>query len=64
MAKDKTPAKGPGTWIFKDIPRELMQRTKAAAAIQGTSVKQLMIDLMEEHLKELERRGVMPKGKG
>ena len=60
----KEPNDEPGTWIFRDIPRELMRRAKAAAAIQGTSVKQLAMDLMEEHLKELERRGVMPKGKG
>ena len=54
----------PGTWIFRDIPRDLMRRAKAAAAIQGMSVKQLTIDLMEEHLKELDRKGILPKGKG
>ena len=54
----------PGTWIFRDIPRDLMRRAKAAAAIQGTSVKQLTIDLMEEHLHELDRKGIFLKGKG
>ena len=63
MAKDQSPIKGPGTWIFKDIPRELMQRTKAGAAIQGKSVKQLVMELMEDHLKELVKRGVLPKGR-
>lgn len=63
MAKDKLSPKGPGTWIFKDISRDLMQRTKAGAAIQGKSVKQLVIELMENHLKELEKRGILPKGK-
>ena len=55
----------PGTWIFRYIPRDLMRRAKAAAAIQGTSVRQLTIDLMEEHLNELDRKGILPKkGKG
>jgi len=63
MAKDKLTMKGPGTWIFKDIPRELMQRTKAGAAIQGKSVKQLIMELIGEHLKDLERKGVLPGGK-
>jgi len=26
-------------------------------------VKQLTIDLMEEHLQELDRKGILPKGK-
>ena len=60
----KEPLDEPGTWIFRDIPRGLMRRAKAAAAIQGKSVKQLTIDLMEEHLKELDRKGILPKGKG
>ena len=64
MAKDKPPNKGPGTWIFKNIPRELMHRTKAGAAIQGKdSVRRLIIELVEKHLEELERKGLLPKGK-
>lgn len=43
----------PGLWIFRDIARDLIRRAKATAAIQGTSVRQLTIDLMEEHLNEL-----------
>ncbi|MCA9469084.1 MAG: hypothetical protein KC643_27070 [Nitrospira sp.] len=67
MPKGKEPKESlsdePGTWIFRDIPREVMRRAKAAAAIQGKSVRQLTIDLMEEHLQELDRRGILPKGK-
>ncbi len=59
----KEPKEEPGTWIFRDVPRILMRRAKAAAAIQGTSVKQLTIDLMEEHLKELDRKGILPNRK-
>jgi hypothetical protein len=53
-----------GTWIVKDVPRELMHRMKVAAAIQRKTIKQLLFDLAEAHLQELERKGLLPKGKG
>jgi hypothetical protein len=53
----------PGAWIFRDIPRDLMRRTKAAAAIQGKSIRGLMIELIEAHLQELERMGTLAKSK-
>ncbi len=63
MPKEKGNAKEPGTWIFKNIPRELMQRTKAGAALQGkSSVKSLIIELVEKHLEELEKKGLLTKG--
>jgi len=52
----------PGLWIFRDIPRTLMRRANAAA-IQGKTVKGLAIELMEEYLKEMEKKGILPKGK-
>jgi len=55
--------KGPGTWIFKTIPRDLMQRAKAAAALEGVTVKEMVITLIESHLKELEKKGHLPKGR-
>lgn len=62
MTKEKLPQKGPGTWIFKDIPRDLMQRTKAGAAIQGKgSVRVLIIELVEKLLEDLEKRRLLPK---
>ena len=63
MPKWKEPIEEPGTWIFRDIPRVLMRRSKAAAAIQGKTVKGLAIELMEEYLKEMEKKGLLPKGK-
>jgi porphobilinogen deaminase len=52
-----------GTWIVKDVPRELMHRMKVAAAIQKKTLKQLLFELSEAHLQELERKGILPKGK-
>lgn len=54
----------PGTWIFRNVPRHLMRRTKAAAAIVGKdSVKALVIELVASHLQDLERKGILPKEK-
>ena len=38
-------------------------RRANAAAIQGKTVKGLAIELMEEYLKEMEKKGILPKGK-
>ena len=63
MAKEKgSDAKG-GSWVFRDIPRPIMQKMKIAAAIEGKSLKQLLLDLSEAHLKEMEKKGLFPKGK-
>jgi hypothetical protein len=62
----KTPKKqasDTGSWVFREIPRELMHNVKVAAAVQRKSVKQLLIDLSQAHIEELERRGLLPKGK-
>ncbi len=40
-----------------------MHRANIAAAIQGTSVKQLLMKLMEGHLQDLEKKGLLPKRK-
>lgn len=63
MAKNKDKSHSTGTWIVKDVPRDLMHRVKVAAAIQEKTVKQLLFDLAEAHLQELERKGILPKNK-
>ena len=52
-----------GSWVLRDIPRELMHKMKIAAAVQRKSVKQLLIELSQEHIQELEKKGMLPKGK-
>jgi len=34
-----------------------------AAAYEGKTVKQLLLDVSETHLKEMEKKGILPKGK-
>ena len=40
-----------------------MRRARGAAALQGKSVKGILIELMENYLQELERKGLLPKVK-
>ncbi|MCH8039186.1 MAG: hypothetical protein IH977_02430 [Nitrospinae bacterium] len=63
MPKGKESKGKGGSWVFRDIPRSIMQRMKIAAAIEGKSLKQLLLDLSEAYLKELEKKGLLPKGK-
>jgi hypothetical protein len=63
MSKGKEVEEPGGSWVFRDIPRDLMVRMKIAAAVQRKSVKQLLIDLSKDHLEELDKKGLLPKGK-
>ena len=63
MSKEKETDQEPGSWVFRDIPRDLMKRVKIAAAIEGKSIKALVIEALEERIQELEKKGLLPKGK-
>ncbi len=40
-----------------------MRRVKIAAAVEGKTIKALLIEAMEARLQDLERKGILPKGK-
>jgi len=63
MPKVKESGGDAGSWVFRDIPRDLMHKMKVAAAVQRKSVKQLLIDLSHEHIQELEKKGLLPRSK-
>ncbi len=54
---------GSGAWNFRDIPRNLMRKVKMASAHESKTVKQFLIELAEARIQELERKGILPKGK-
>ncbi len=60
----RPPAEDKGAWNFREIPSGLMQRVKMAAAYEGKSVKQWLMDLARMKLAEMEKKGILPKGKG
>lgn len=60
----RTPLEGTGAWNFRDIPRDLMRRVKMAAAHEGKTVKDFLIELAEARLQELEKKGILPRNKG
>ena len=63
MSPLKDTSEKAGTWIVKDVPREVMYRMKVAAAMQRKTIKQLLFDLSAAHLQALERKGILPRRK-
>ncbi len=61
--KGKPDPEKTGTWIVRHIPAALMRRTRMAALAEGKTVRRILMDLVEGHLQELERKGLLPKGK-
>lgn len=60
---ERTPPEGTGAWNFRDIPRDLMRKVKMAAAHEGKTVKDFLIELARERIEALERKGILPKSK-
>jgi len=56
-AMARQPAEDKGAWNFREIPRVLMQRVKMAAAYEGKTVKQWLMELVRVRLAEMEEKG-------
>ena len=62
MAKrDKT--EHHGNINIRGVPKELIFRLKMAAAAERRTVKGFLLALAEERIAELEKKGLVPKGK-
>jgi len=48
---------------IRDIPRSTLYRLKMAAAAEEKTVKDLVLELVNGKIQELERKGLLPKGK-
>jgi hypothetical protein len=62
MAKEKDKDE-PGVGNFREVPRDTIVKAKIGAALQGKSVKAYLMDLVEEHWQEMDRKGMLPRGK-
>jgi hypothetical protein len=63
MAK-RLPDDHQGTLNIRGIPIETIFRLKMAAAAEHRTVKGFILALIEEKIQELEKKGLLPKGKG
>ncbi len=63
MAKEKEKDEA-GVWNFREVPRDTIVKAKIGAALQSKSVKAFLMDLVDVHWQELEKKGLLPKSKG
>ena len=61
--KSKRTKDSSGALNLRGIPRDLLYRMKMAAAAEHRTVKDLLLELIQGKIQELERKGVLPKGK-
>ncbi len=40
-----------------------MQRSKIAAAVEGRTVKDMVLSLVKDHLRDMEKKGQLPERK-
>ena len=62
MPSTKTRQPNPALNI-RNIPRSTFFRLKMAAAVEEKSVTALVLELIEDKIRELEGKGLLPKGK-
>jgi hypothetical protein len=54
----------PKVLYLRDVPADVLNKLRAAAALSGgKSVQKYVIQLLLEHVAELERKGQLPKGR-
>jgi len=62
MAK-RNPEDHQGTLNIRKIPKDTIFRLKMAAAAEHRTVKGFILALIEERIQELEKKGLLPKGR-
>ena len=49
---------------LRGTPKEVARKLKAMAALQGISLTNYVKNLLTNHVADLEKKGLLPKGKG
>ncbi len=49
--------------FIRGTPQSLARKLRAAAALEGKGLPTYLIEVLQAHVTELERQGVLPKGK-
>ena len=63
MATSKPSADKVAHLNVRDIPRTTLYRLKMAAAAEQKTIKELVLELVDQKIQELEKKGLLPKGK-
>lgn len=63
MAKSLKSDENTGVLFVRQFPKGLLTKLKAAAVLSGKTLSQYMEELCEAHVEELEKKGLLPKGK-
>jgi hypothetical protein len=53
----------PTVLFMSGMPREMVARLKAAAALNQHTLGMYLTELFKDHLQDLEKKGLLPKGK-
>ena len=48
---------------LRGMPKDLIAKLKAAAALEHASLKNYITALLQHHVTDLEKKGLLPKGK-
>ncbi len=49
--------------FVRGMPRDLLAKLKGAAALQQKTLGEYIQEMCLEHVQELEKKGILPKGK-
>jgi hypothetical protein len=48
---------------LREMPKDLIAKVKAAAALEHAPLKEYVTRILNHHVTELEKKGLLPKGK-
>lgn len=62
-SKDSPQEKPGGVLYLRNTPPDLARKLRAAAALSGKRFPGYVIEVLQAHVAELERKGLLPKSK-
>lgn len=63
MPKSPRPDDDAAVLFVRGMPRDLLAKLKAAAALHQKTLGEYIKEMCDGHVQELEDRGILPKGK-
>jgi plasmid stability protein len=64
MPKGKKDEADSTVLYLRKTPKDVVRKLKASAALKGVSLTDYVKELLEAHVSELEKKGLLPKTKG